>query len=48
MGSLLNTLFVILINIIGWSLLIAGIVGFLYVAYRLAFCTGKNGSLPWL
>lgn len=48
MGSLLHTLFVILVNLIGWGMLIAGVVGFLYVAYRLVFHPGKNGSLPWL
>ncbi len=48
MSSLLNTLFVIFVNIIGWGLLISGVVGFLYVAYRLTFRPGKNGRLPWL
>lgn len=47
MDSLLNTLFVILVNVIGWGFLIAGVAGFIYVVYRLIFHPGKNGSLPW-
>lgn len=48
MSDILYLLFVIVVNIIGWGMLIAGVLGFIYVAYRLIFHPGENGSLPWL
>lgn len=48
MGSVLHTLFVVLANVIGWGLLVAGIAGFLFVCYRLVVHPGRNGRLPWL
>lgn len=48
MSDFLHTIFVILANVIGWGLLIAGVIGFIYVCYRLVCRPGKNGGLPWL
>ena len=45
--TILHAIFVIVVNIIGWSMLVALIVGFACVFWVLV--SGKNcGKLPWL
>lgn len=52
MSNILHTIFVVLANLIGWGLLIAAVVGFIFTAW--ACITGKgnnknnNSGLPWL
>ncbi len=52
MSDFLYTIFVILANIIGWGMLIAGIISFIAVIW--AIITGKGNKkgntpgLPWL
>lgn len=48
MSAILHLLLVAIANIIAWGMIIAGVVGFFYVGYRLVFHPGKNGGLPWL
>lgn len=52
MSGFLHTIFVILANVIGWGMLIAGIVGFIAVAWALITNKGNNKGntpgLPWL
>ncbi len=52
MSAFLHTIFVIVVNIIGWGMLIAGVIGFAAVLW--AVITGKGnhrGNIPgqpWL
>lgn len=52
MGNILHYLFVIIVNIIGWGVLVFGVAGFIAV-FR-ALITGKGNNkgntpgLPWL
>lgn len=48
MNEFLHTVFVVAVNIVGWGLLVAGVIAFLWVLWRLLTKPGKNGSLPWL
>lgn len=45
--AVLHTVFVIVINIIGWGMLVAGVIGFIRICW--AIISGENcGKLPWL
>lgn len=50
MSSFLHIVFVVLANIIGWGMLIAGVIGFIWAFW--VTITGKglgsNSHLPWL
>ena len=47
MDTFLHIIFVIVVNVIGWGMLVAGVIGFIRVSW--AMITGKNcGKLPWL
>ena len=48
MNDFLHIIFVIVANIVGWGLLLAGVIAFIWVLWRLLTKPGKNGSLPWL
>ena len=52
MNTFLHTIFVIVVNVIGWGMLVAGVIGFILVSW--AVITGKGNhkdnipGQPWL
>lgn len=52
MSNFLHIVFVVLANIVCWGMLVAGVVGFIAVAWALITgkgnCKGNTHGLPWL